>query len=106
LSTALAAWVNAIALFVVLRRRGHFAIDARLWRSTLRLLIAAAVMVGVLLALNPLVAPFTAGTWLARIAALSVLLGSGGIVYLVAARLLGIFTLAELRAQFSRKAAP
>ena len=105
LSTALAAWVNAIALFVVLRRRGHFAIDARLRRAALRLLVAAAAMVGVLLLLNPLVAPFTGGSWLARIAALSVLLGSGGIAYLVAARLLGIFTLAELRRQFTRKGA-
>jgi putative peptidoglycan lipid II flippase len=103
LSTAIAAWVNAIALFVVLRRRGHFAIDARLQRSALRLLVAAAVMIVVLLALNPLIDPFTAGSWLARIAALTVLIGSGGIAYLVAARLLGIFTLAELRAQFSRK---
>lgn len=103
LSTAIAAWVNAIALFVVLRRRGHFAIDARLRRSTLRLLVAAAAMIGVLLALNPVIDPFTGGSWLARIAALAVLIGSGGIAYLVAARLLGIFTLAELRAQFSRK---
>jgi putative peptidoglycan lipid II flippase len=103
LSTALAAWVNAGALFIVLRRRGQFAIDARLRRSTLRLLAAAVVMVGVLLLLNPLLAPFTGGSWLARIAALAVLIGSGGLAYLVAARLLGIFTLAELRSQFSRK---
>ena len=103
LSTALAAWVNAGALFVVLRRRGHFGIDARLRRAGLRLLIAAAAMVGVLLVLNPLVAPFTGSGWLGRIVALSVLIGSGGMAYAVAARLLGIFTIAELRTQFSRK---
>jgi putative peptidoglycan lipid II flippase len=103
LATALSAWVNAAALFIVLRRRGHFAIDARLRRSTLRLLLATLVMIGVLLLINPLVAPFTGGSWLVRIAALSVLIGGGAIAYLVAARLLGIFTLAELRAQFSRK---
>jgi putative peptidoglycan lipid II flippase len=103
LSTALAAWVNAATLFIVLRRREQFAVDARLKRSLLRLLVAAAVMVGVLLLLNPLVAPFTDGSWLARIAALTVLIGGGSFAYLVAARLLGIFTLAELRSQFSRK---
>jgi putative peptidoglycan lipid II flippase len=103
LSTALAAWVNAATLFIVLRRREQFAVDARLKRSLLRLLVAAAVMVGVLLLLNPLVAPFTGGSWLARIAALAVLIGGGSFAYLVAARLLGIFTLAELRSQFSRK---
>ena len=103
LSTALAAWVNAGALFIVLRRRGHFAIDARLRRAGLRLVIAAATMVGVLVLVNPLVAPFTGAGWLVRGIALSVLIGSGGIAYAVAARLLGIFTLAELRTQFSRK---
>ena len=103
LGTALAAWVNAAALFVVLVRRDQFTADARLRRAVLRLLIAAAAMVGVLLVLNPLVLPFTGGSWLTRIAALAVLLGSAGVVYLVVARLLNIFTLAELRSQFTRK---
>ena len=105
LATALAAWVNAGALFFVLRRRGHFSMDARLKRALWRLLVAAAVMVGVLVLLNPVVAPMTGGSWLARILALSALIGAGGIAYLVVARLLGIFTLAEFRAQFSRKGA-
>ena len=103
LSTALAAWVNAGALFVVLRRRGHFGIDARLRRAGLRLLLAAAAMVGVLLLLNPLLTPCTGAGWLARVLALSLLIGSGGIAYAMTARLLGIFTFAELRSQFSRK---
>ncbi len=103
LATAMAAWVNALALFVVLRRRGHFAIDARLRRAGVRLVAAAAVMVGVLLLFNPLVAPFTGASWPARVAALSVLIGVGGIAYFVTARVLGIFTFAELRSQFTRK---
>jgi putative peptidoglycan lipid II flippase len=103
LSTALAAWVNAIALWVVLRRRGHFTADARLLRAIWRLLLATAVMIGVLLALNPLLAPWTGGNLFERFAALAVLIGTGGIAYFVVARLLGVFTLAELRQQFSRK---
>jgi putative peptidoglycan lipid II flippase len=103
LSTAVAAWVNALALWWVLRRRGHFAVDARLRRSGLRLLLATAAMVVVLVGLDPLLQPWTESGLLLRIAALAVLLGAGGIAYLVAARLLGIFTLAELRSQFSRK---
>ena len=103
LSTALAAWVNAAALFIVLRRRGHFGIDARLRRAGLRLFIAVATMVGVLLLLNPVIAPFTDGGWLARVLALAVLIGSGGLAYAIAARLLGVFTLTALRSQFSRK---
>jgi putative peptidoglycan lipid II flippase len=103
LSTAAAAWVNALALWWILRRRGHFAIDARLRRSALRLLLATAVMIGVLMGLDPLLAPWTSGGLMLRAAALALLLGTAGIAYLVAARLLGIFTLAELRAQFSKK---
>ena len=60
-------------------------------------------MVGVLLLLNPVIAPFTDGGWLARVLALAVLIGSGGLAYAIAARLLGIFTLTALRSQFSRK---
>jgi putative peptidoglycan lipid II flippase len=103
LSTALAAWVNAIALWVVLRRRGHYAADARLLRAVWRLLVATAVMTATLLLLNPLLAPYTGGNIIARFAALTVLIGTGGIAYFVVARLLGVFTLAELRQQFSRK---
>ena len=103
LSTALAAWVNAIALWVVLRRRNHYAADARLKRAVWRLLVATAVMIGILLLLNPLLAPYTGGNIIARFLALAVLIGTGGIAYFVVARLLGVFTLAELRQQFSRK---
>jgi putative peptidoglycan lipid II flippase len=103
LSTALAAWVNALALWWVLKRRGHFAVDTRLRRAGLRLLLATAAMVVVLVGLEPFMAPWTERGLLLRVAALAVLLGGGGIAYLVAARLLGIFTLAELRSQFSRK---
>ncbi len=103
LSTALAAWVNAIALWAVLRRRGHFIVDARLRRTLPRLLAAAAIMVAVLLGLGPWLAPYTAASLAERIAALAVLIGAGGIAYLVAARLFGVFTIAELKSQFSRK---
>jgi putative peptidoglycan lipid II flippase len=103
LSTAAAAWVNAFALWWVLHRRGHFAIDARLRRSALRLVAATVMMVVVLLVLDPLLAPWTSAGLVLRVTALALLLGAAGIAYLAAARLLGIFTLAELRAQFSRK---
>ena len=106
LSTAVAAWVNAIALWLVLRHRGHFVIDARLRRSTLRLLAATAVMVVVLLALNPIFEPPAGSSIIVRGISLGLLLGAGGIAYLVAARALGIFTIAELRTQFSRKGTP
>ena len=102
LSTAIAAWVNAIALWAVLRHRGHFVIDARLRRTLPRLLAATVVMVAALIGLGMVVAPFTGSSLVIRIVALGLLLGTGGLAYLVAARLFGVYTLAELRSQFKR----
>ncbi len=103
LSTAVAAWVNAGALWWVLRARGHFDVDARLRRTLPRLLVATIVMVTVLVGLGFWLSPLTNGALAIRILALSALLGAGGIAYLLAARALGIFTVSGLRAQFSRK---
>ncbi|MBB6227326.1 putative peptidoglycan lipid II flippase [Polymorphobacter multimanifer] len=102
LSTAAAAWVNAAVLFIVLRRRGHFAMDARLLRALPRLGLAAGLMVAALLALGPAVAGLMAGPLPWRAMGLLVLIGGGGLAYLVAVRLTGVFTLAELKAQFRR----
>ncbi len=68
LSTAVAAWVNAGALYWVLRSRGHFHIDARLARRLPRLLAATLVMVPVLFGLGMLLAPWLGGALLARAA--------------------------------------
>ncbi len=106
LSTAVAAWVNALALWLVLRKRGHFTIDARLQRALWRLAVATALMVIVLMLLVPLVLPYTSASLAIRGGALVVLIGSGGVAYLLAARVLGIYTLAELKAQFTRKGSP
>ncbi len=106
LSTAIAAWVNAGALWWVLRRRGHFTIDARLRRQLPKLLLAAAVMVVVLLVLNPVVTPYTRGPIIGGVIALALLIGAGGIAYVGAARLLRIYTFAEFKSQFTRKGRP
>ncbi|WP_439534704.1 murein biosynthesis integral membrane protein MurJ [Polymorphobacter sp.] len=103
LGTALAAWVNAFALWWVLRRRGHLTLDPRLCRALPRLLIACAAMALVLVLLVPLVLPHMSGGLPARSLALALLIASGGVVYLAAARLTGLFTLAELKTQFSRR---
>ena len=103
LSTAVAAWVNAGALFWVLRRRGQFKIDPRLFRALPRLGMACATMAVLLYVLVPLLLPFMEAALLPRVLALTALIGSGGIVYLAVARALGLFTFAELRSQFSRR---
>ena len=102
LSTAIAAWVNAIALWAVLHRRGQLTIDPRLARALPRLLGATVVMIVVLVGLSTVLEPMVGGTLLARALSLGVLLGTGGLAYLMAARILGVFTLAELKSQFRR----
>lgn len=102
LATAIAAWVNAGALWFILQRRGHFHVDARLARALPRLLAATVVMAAVLFGLNRLLEPMIGGTLLARAVGLTVLLGTGGAAYLLAARVLRVFTLAELKSQFRR----
>jgi putative peptidoglycan lipid II flippase len=102
LATALAAWVNAASLYLILRRRGHFSIDAKLRRALPRMLGATALMAALLLALNPLVYGLVAQGLFGRLAGLGLLVGAGGIVYGAAALLLGAVTVAELRDQLGR----
>jgi putative peptidoglycan lipid II flippase len=104
LSTALAAWVNAGALYWTLRRREHFALDGRLRRNAWRLALASAVMAAVLLGADRLVAPAMAGGFFIRIAALSALIAAGGAAYLATAYALRAFSLADLKGQLRRRA--
>ncbi len=102
-STAVAAWVNAAALWWTLRQRGHFVVDARLRRSVPRLLAASAAMVGVLLLMNREVAPWLGGVVFERAAALALLIGAGGIAYFAGIALFRAVSLADVRAQLSRR---
>ncbi|MGL4542848.1 MAG: murein biosynthesis integral membrane protein MurJ, partial [Polymorphobacter sp.] len=83
LSTAIAAWFNAALLFIMLRRRGHFTVDARLRRTIWRLGFAGAAMAGVLLVLNPLILPWMQGNLLVRGGGLALLMSVGAGTYLV-----------------------
>jgi putative peptidoglycan lipid II flippase len=103
LSTALSAWVNAALLYIMLRRRAHFAIDARLRRRGLRLIGAALAMAALLFMLNPLIDPWTARGLATRIAALALLIGAGAGVYFGAVFALGVFRWGEVRAMFTRR---
>ena len=44
LATALSAWMNVLALGIVLIRRGHFRVDARLMNRSPKVLLSAAIM--------------------------------------------------------------
>lgn len=103
LSTAAAAWVNAGALYWVLRRRGHFAVDHRLRRNVWRLVAASAVMAAVLTGVDQLIASWLDAGSVARVVALAALIAAGGGAYLVAAYALRAFSLADLKGQLRRR---
>jgi putative peptidoglycan lipid II flippase len=103
LATALSAWANALALGALLWRRGHFLADRRLRRRVPRLLLAALLMGGVLLALGAALFPAAPG-W--RFAALAALIGAGMLCYFGAAFLLRVLDWRELRGLLRRRRKP
>ena len=105
LATAAAAWINAIILYVVLVRRGHFAADNRLKRRLPRMLAATAVMVAALTAAHT-----TRDEWWSAdsghlAAYLAILVTLGFVTYAVTARQLGAWALSDLRAMMKRNQA-
>ncbi len=97
-STAIASWINAIALAAVLWQRGHLRIDERLRRRLPRMVAAAAIMGGVCAALHLVVlAPWLAGHQAHRIGALAILVGAGLVTYALASQLLGAAGVQDLR---------
>lgn len=103
LGTAIAAWINAGVLAWLLVRRGHFALDARARRLLPRLVAATAAMAAVLLAAVPMLSLLPVAGTLGEATGVALLIGGGGLAYLAAARLLGVFTLGGLVAQLKRK---
>jgi len=101
LATALAAWFNVIALAVILKRRGFFAMDARLKARAPRIALAAAAMAAALVAAERFSRPFAHGQ-LAALAVTAGLVAIGLAVFLVAAHVLGAARLGEVRKMVRR----
>ncbi len=103
LATALSAWFNALALGVVLVRRGHLAFDDRLRRCVPRLLFASAAMAGAVWWGTGLLAGPLAGDEARRIGALTVLVAGGGGLFVLLSLVTGAVRLKDLRAALSRR---
>lgn len=97
--TAISAWMNAFTLAWLLHRRGHFRLDARARRLLPRLVLATAGMVAALLLPGRWLAVAADQGFVVQVMQLGLLISAGGLAYLVAARLLGLFTLAALFAR-------
>src|SRR5258708_5227407 len=104
IATALsvAGWFQALALLVLLERRGHFRLDRRARSKLPRIVVAAIGMGAIVLALRLVLAPALVGPLMLRLAALSALIAAGVIVFAVLALALGVTGWRELRGQLMR----
>ena len=80
-TTAGAAWINAIALYVILVRRGHFWFEGWLVARLVKQLIAAAVMAGAIMLVQSAFTGFFSGSAGERLLATVALVVSGAVAY-------------------------
>lgn len=97
LASTVAAWVNTAQLMFILRKRGHFAPDRRLISRLIRLALATAAMVGVLLLLEWRLRPYFALALWWQVGALTLLVSAGGLSFLISALVLRGVDLADLK---------
>ncbi|WCT73333.1 murein biosynthesis integral membrane protein MurJ [Sphingomonas naphthae] len=103
LSTSASAWVNAILLFITLRRRFGFGLDRHLTHSLIRLVPATALMAAALWGIEPFVTPMASAGLSGRILGLGLLIGAGVIIYFTLGAAFGAFRLKELARQVRRR---
>jgi putative peptidoglycan lipid II flippase len=103
LATSLAAIFNVACLGLMLRRRGHLALDAQFRIRLPRILLAALVMAAVLWAGERMVyLPLDRGSAL-RAVGLCLLIGMGGLAYFGAGEVLGAFELRSFAGALLRR---
>ncbi len=84
LATSLSSWFNVMALFIILRRRGHYAADARLLRRLVGIFLASLVMAAGLYVARRYLDGLLADDLAARITLLALLVGGGMVLYALA----------------------
>jgi len=104
LATALASTLNVAALYLTLRRRGHFEADRQLKRRVPRLALAALIMGVAVWLLAPYADPWLTRSLIERGLALAALVGGGILVYALACFLTGAFAIGDLTALMKRRA--
>ncbi|MBO42307.1 MAG: murein biosynthesis integral membrane protein MurJ [Rhodospirillaceae bacterium] len=97
LATALSAWLNVLALGVVLIRRGHFQADGQLKSRSTKVIVSAAIMAaGLWFGADQMRAIFES-TELIRAVALTSLVAGGLILFFGCAQLTGAIRIADLK---------
>jgi len=103
--TAVGAWINFLALYIVLKRRGHFEINREVGERLVRQIIAAFAMAAVLLAMRLPLADFFLGSAIERLVGVAALVGAGMAVYFGGAWLIGGVNKQDLEELLKRKKA-
>jgi putative peptidoglycan lipid II flippase len=105
LATTAAGWINALTLFALLIRRGHFRFDYRAQRNLPRIGMAALGMGVTLTLLRIALAPALAGLPLVRLGALAALVGGGLASFALLALAFGIADWRDLVGRLRRQPA-
>lgn len=88
-TTATTSWLNALALYFILRARGHFRIEPWLWGRIARQLLAGAAMGGALWLARSALTGWFAGSAGERLVSVAALVAVGGAVYFAIAWMIG-----------------
>ena len=102
LALSAAGWMQALTLFVLLARHGHFRLDRRARRKIPRIAAATFGMAAILVALRFVLTPALAGPPLLRLAALAGLIAAGLASFAGLALAFGVTGWRELRGQLAR----
>ncbi|MEX0693736.1 MAG: murein biosynthesis integral membrane protein MurJ [Rhodospirillales bacterium] len=102
LASSVSAWINIALLILVLARRGHYRADARLISRLFGIAGASILMAGLLWLAAAWAVPWLSGPLHEQIIALAILILGGLVVYAVAARLFGVYSLAEMKQTLRR----
>ncbi|QNM82905.1 murein biosynthesis integral membrane protein MurJ [Sphingomonas sabuli] len=103
LSTAVAAWLNALALYVLLVRDGYFRLEGWLGARLVKQLAAALAMGATIWGVELLLADWFAGSIGQRLLGTVALVGAGSIVYFVIAWFSGAMDKEDLLILLRRK---
>lgn len=103
MASSISAWLNVLALVIVLRARGHYTVDGRLLTRAAGIVIASVLMGAGLWFGAAWATPWLAGNMLTEITTLGTLIVGGMVVYFISARLLGVFSITEIRATIRRQ---
>jgi len=97
LASSISAWLNILLLVFVLSRRGHYKADRRLLLRIGGIIGASAIMAAILWFGAAWAVPWLSGSLVEKITALMALVVGGAMIYLISARVMGVFSIAEIK---------